>query len=209
MNIDVPDIVVRRLPIYLRVLRRLQAEGVEETPSHMLAKTLGISAARIRKDFSHFGEFGQQGRGYQVKKLTVELQRILHVDNIWPLVIVGVGQLGHALAMYDGFQENGFRIVALFDNDPAKVGMTVNNVPIQHIDYLEGEIRRHQLQIAVLAVPASQAEAIADRLVAAGIKGILNYANITLRPRPGVIIQQIDPTIILQHMTYYLEQPRN
>jgi len=206
MRSSVPDIVVRRLPIYLQTLRRLRDDGVEEIPSHALAALLGISAARIRKDFSHFGEFGQQGRGYQVEKLIRELQHILQVDRMWPMALVGVGRLGHALAHYSGFLPNGFRIVALFDSDPAKIGTTVNDIPIQPINQLEGEIRRRQLRLAILALSAAQAETVVDRLVSAGIKGILNYANVNLRPRPGVLIEQMNPTNTLQHMTYYIER---
>ncbi len=206
MRSAVPDIVVRRLPIYLQTLCRLREDGVEEIPSHALAELLDISAARIRKDFSHFGEFGQQGRGYQVGKLIRELQHILQVDSIWPIALIGVGQLGHALANYDGFSHNGFRIVALFDSDPAKIGTTVNDIPIQPIEQLEGEIRRRQLQLAILALPAPQAEIIVDRIVMAGVKGILNYTSATLHARPGVIIEHINPTSVLQHMTYYIER---
>lgn len=202
---DIPDIVVGRLPIYLRALSRMAQEGQTITSSKELGDKLGISSAQIRKDLSHFGEFGKQGTGYQITFLIEQLQRILKVGAEWEVAIVGVGDLGHALAHYNGFANRGFRIVALFDSDPAKIGMRVGDLTVLDANRLLEEIRERQIKVAMLAVPADKAQAVADKLVEAGIHGILNYAPINISTPKGVRVQYIDPVIHLQRMTFYLE----
>ena len=201
---QIPDIVVGRLPIYLRELSFLAAEGVAVTSSFELAKRLGVSAAQIRKDLSHFGEFGKQGTGYNVGYLRDQLRRILKVDHEWPIALIGIGDLGRALAHYGGFVNRGFRVAALFDNDPAKIGQRVGDLEIMSADRLADIVREHGIRVAMIAAPAAQAQKIAEMCIAAGIQAILNYALITLSVPDGVRVQNLDPVAHLQRMTHYL-----
>lgn len=201
---DIPDIVIGRLPIYLRALTRLQQEGHEITSSHELGQRLGISSAQIRKDLSHFGEFGKQGTGYTIKTLSTELQRILNIEREWRVALVGVGDLGRALARYGGFAHRGFRITHIFDNAPDKVGQLINDLSVYPFEEMVGIIQETGLKIAMIATPADTAQAVADKLIEAGIVAILNYAPIVINVPNGVQIRYIDPGIHLQHMTYYL-----
>ena len=202
---EIPDIVVGRLPVYLRALSRMSYEGQQITSSKELGERLGISSAQIRKDLSHFGEFGKQGTGYQIEFLIQQLQRILKVGTEWEVALVGVGDLGHALAHYNGFANRGFRITALFDNNPEVIGTAVNGLTILDATKLVPEIQARNLKIAMLAVPADKAQAVASQLVEAGIEGILNYAPINLTVPKRVRVQYIDPVIHLQRMTFYLQ----
>ncbi len=181
-------------------------EGREYTSSHELGERLGISSAQIRKDLSHFGEFGKQGTGYNVEYLHDQIRQILQVDRQWAVAIVGVGDLGRALAHYKGFQPRGYYVAALFDNDPAKVGERIGQVVIKPVEEIETEVRQLGVQVAMIAVPAEAAQAVANQLVLAGVRAILNYAPITLAVPPEVQVQYIDPVAHLQHMTYYLER---
>jgi redox-sensing transcriptional repressor len=201
----VPDIVIGRLPIYLRALNRMIQEKKEYTSSHELGERLGISSAQIRKDLSHFGEFGKQGTGYNIAFLCDQIKHILRVDREWPMAVVGVGDLGHAIAHYKGFMPRGFRVACLFDADPDKIGEHVAGLSVQPISELAGEIQRLQIQIAMLATPAEQAQMVANQLIQAGVRAILNYAPISLAVPPYVRVQYIDPVAHLQHMTFYLE----
>jgi redox-sensing transcriptional repressor len=203
---DIPDIVIGRLPIYLRALVYMDEEGDKVTTSSQeLGSRLGISSAQIRKDLSHFGEFGKQGTGYHIKYLIEQLRQILHLDHDWPVVLVGAGYLGHALAHYQGFKHRGFHINWIFDNDPDKIGIQMNNMEVRDIRELDDLVRREEVQMAIVAVPASAAQEIADILVEAGIKSILSYAPINLKAPAGVQVRYSDPVILLQRMTYYLE----
>ncbi len=202
---EVPDIVVGRLPIYLRALIRLHSEGHEITSSHELAQILGISSAQIRKDLSYFGEFGKQGTGYHVATLSAELQRILHVDREWQVALVGVGDLGRALARYGGFAHRGFRISLLFDNDPEKIGQVINDMTIMPAEQIPQVVRAHGLKIAMIATPADAAQETANLLVEGGIRAILNYAPIAISVPKDVHVQYIDPVAHLQRMAYYLD----
>jgi len=204
MNAEkIPDIIIGRLPIYLRALQRMSVQGMKTTSSQELGDYVGISAAQIRKDISQFGEFGKQGTGYSIPFLTDKLREILKVNRIWDVVIVGLGDMGHALARYGGFGERGFRVVLLFDSDPAKIGQKVDNFVIEDASQLVERVRACGIKLAMIAVPAAEAQGVADRLVQAGVKAILNYAPITLMV-PGVRVQYIDPVVGLQRMTYYL-----
>ncbi len=200
---EVPDIVVARLPIYLRVLNHLLAEGRQITSSQELGDRLGISSAQIRKDLSHFGEFGKQGTGYNVAYLREQLRRILHVDREWRMVLIGVGDLGQALLHYQRFDEHGFHIVAVFDNDPAKIGTVIAGRRVHGMDELADIVREQQIEIGILAVPPAAAKEVAARLIELGVKSLLNYAPITLTVPPDVRVQYVDPVAQLQHMTYY------
>jgi len=204
----IPDIVIEeRLPKYLRALSRMYENGtMERVSSEDLGKTLNYSAAQIRKDLSYFGRFGKQGQGYDVKKLLDRLRDILGLQNKqWNMALVGVGGLGKAIMGYGRFAPQGFKIVAAFDQDPAKVGKKVAGVPVRDMKDLKDTIKEENIQIGIVAVPASSAQNVIEKLEEAGIRAILNYAPIT--PQKGIArIQDIDPVLKLQSMTYYLKQ---
>ena len=200
----VPDIVVGRLPIYLRALNHLLARGQQITASKDLAERLGISSAQIRKDLSHFGEFGKQGMGYDIAHLRDELQHILHIDREWNVALVGAGDLGHAIAHYGGFEGRGFRIVCVFDNNPQKIGRRLGRFEICDASGLPEKLLEAGIKIGIVAVPDSAAQAVVDDLVRGGVKAILNYAPITVSVPAGVQVQYIDPVVHLQRMTFYL-----
>src|SRR5512139_3234689 len=183
---EIPDIVVGRLPVYLRALSVMAGVGQEITSSHELGEKLGISSAQIRKDLSHFGEFGKQGTGYRISYLQEQLRRILKVDREWPVALIGIGDVGQALIHYGGFRDRGFRIAAAFDADPAKVGQPIGELTIQDIATLPDVVREQNLQIAMIATPARAAQEVADLCVQGGVRAILNYAPINLAV-PGAV----------------------
>ena len=201
----IPDIVIGRLPLYLRALRRLKQEQMQITSSQELANWLGISSAQIRKDLSHFGEFGKQGTGYNVGLLVAELERILKVDKDWDVVLVGVGDLGRAIAHYRGFFHRGFNIALIFDNDPEKVGQKIGDLIIHDVSEITELVKQRNIKVAMLATPIDAAQKTADALMKAGVRAILNYAPIVLSVPAGVHVQYIDPVVHLQRMTYYIE----
>jgi redox-sensing transcriptional repressor len=201
---DVPDIVIGRLPVYLRALNHLLDEGQQIIASQDLAERLGISSAQIRKDLSHFGEFGKQGMGYDVAHLRAQLKRILQVEGLHEMALVGAGDLGHAIVYYGGFEGRGFRVACVFDNNPQKIGRRLGNFEIFDVAQLAERVREMDIKIAIVAVPAGAAQSAVDTLVQGGIKAILNYAPISVTTPPDVHVQYIDPVIHLQRMTYYL-----
>ncbi len=200
----IPDIIIGRLPVYLRALQQLSEKGIMTTSSQELGEIIGISAAQIRKDISQFGEFGKQGTGYSIPFLIERLRNILKVDRVWEVVIVGMGDIGHALARYNGFANRGFHISMVFDNDPQKIGQKVGDYEIFDTATLAEKVKQNRIKIAMLTAPASSAQEITDLLVKAGIKAILNYAPISLNVPSGVRVQYIDPVTHLQRMKYYL-----
>jgi redox-sensing transcriptional repressor len=202
---EIPDIIVSRLPVYLRALRRMQAQDQQTTSSQELGEQVGISAAQIRKDLSQFGEFGKQGTGYNIAFLIGKLREILQVEHVWDVALVGMGDMGHALARYQGFTDRGFRVVMAFDNDPSKVGMQVDDFIIRDSSEMKQAIQEAGIRIAMVCVPAAVAQAVTTQLVEAGVQAILNYAPISLSVPAGVKVQYLDPSIGLQRMTYYLE----
>jgi redox-sensing transcriptional repressor len=203
-RVKVPDIIVSRLPVYLRALQYMAANGKTTTSSQELGEKVGISAAQIRKDLSQFGEFGKQGTGYHIPFLIESLLQILKVEHVWDVVLVGMGELGHAILRYQGFENRGFRIVACFDNDPAKIGTHVANFTIDDTKNIVEKVKDKGIKMAMLCVPASVAQDVTDKLVEAGVKGVLNYAPVSLTVPPDVRLQYIDPIIGLQRMAYYL-----
>jgi redox-sensing transcriptional repressor len=205
MNADkIPDIIIGRLPVYLRALQRMADNGIKTTSSQELGEHVGISAAQIRKDISQFGEFGKQGTGYSITYLLDKLKEILKVDRKWDVVLVGAGDMGHALARYQGFTNRGFQIVMVFDNNKEKVGQKIDNFTIEDAEKLVERIKSAGIKMAMLTVPAPAAQGVADKLVQAGVKAILNYAPISLNVPNNVKVQYIDPATHLQRMTYYL-----
>ena len=201
---SVPDIVVGRLPLYLRALTQMVASGKEITSSHELGERLGISSAQIRKDLSQFGEFGKQGTGYNIGYLTDQLRRILKVDRIWDVVLVGFGDLGRAIAHYGGFVDRGYRVVAVFDSDPNKIGIQAGSFTIEDSAHIVEVVRGRHIAVAMLAVPRHAAQEVTDRLVEAGIHAILCYAPTSVQVPKGVHVQYIDPVLHMQRMTFYL-----
>jgi redox-sensing transcriptional repressor len=200
----IPDIVVGRLPIYLRALQRMDEDNQRLTSSKELSERLGISAAQIRKDLSQFGEFGKQGTGYNINYLVTQLRQILKVDRVWDLAVVGAGDIGSAVARYQGFADRGFRVAMIFDVDPRKIGTMVGSFEVQAYTTMSTAITQGGIVVAMIAVPAISAQAVADDLIKAGIKAILNYAPINLNVPEDIHVQHTDPVTHLQRMTYYL-----
>jgi redox-sensing transcriptional repressor len=203
----VPKAVVSRLSLYLRELQHLVRDGQETTSSTQLGSLLGFTDAQVRKDLAYFGQFGYPGIGYRCSELIDAIKAILGTDRCWPVALVGLGNLGRALLGYKGFENQGFRIVAAFDVDPNKVGTSIDEVPIYHLDQLADIIATKKIKLAIVAVPASAAHDAADRLVAAGIDGILNFAPVTIPPRPPVSIVGVDLAIELEQLTFNVMNP--
>jgi redox-sensing transcriptional repressor len=202
----IPEVVVLRLPLYIRVLKQLLKEQVGTISSEKLGERLSISAAQIRKDLSYFGRFGKQGQGYNVEGLLGELNHILGLDRTWNVCLVGVGRLGRAIIGYPGFAPEGFNIVAAFDASVEVVGQRLGSLRVQPMEDLKETIRSQEIRIAIAAVPANQSQPVIDRLVGCGIRAILNYAPTTPTVPPNVWIRSIDPVTFLQSMTYYLNE---
>lgn len=206
MNSDrIPDIIIGRLPIYLRALQRMSENGKKTTSSQELGDYVGISAAQIRKDISQFGEFGKQGTGYSIAFLVDKLREILKVNRLWDVAVVGMGAVGHALARYQGFVDRGFRVAMIFDVDASKVGQKIGDFMVEDASKLVERVRAAKVKVAMVAVPAAAAQDVADRLVQAGVCAILNYAPTSLNVPNSVHVQHIDPSTHLQRMTYYLD----
>lgn len=199
----IPEATVGRLPIYLRALVELAEGGASTVSSEALAEAAGVNSAKVRKDLSHLGSYGTRGVGYDVAYLIHQIRRELGLTQHWPIVIVGVGNLGHALANYRGFAERGFRTAALVDDDPAKVGEEVGGLIVRHVDELPQILCEHEAAMAVICTPASEAQRVADLLVAAGVRSILNFAPAVIQVPPGVSIRKVDLAIELQILAFY------
>ena len=204
-KMEIPDIVIGRLPLYLRALQRMTQEGRQVTSSQELGERLGISAAQIRKDLSQFGEFGKQGTGYNIEFLMDQLRQILKLNRVWDMAVVGAGDVGHALARYQGFRDRGFQVTMIFDSDPNKVGNKLDDYIIMDTANMVSDIRTAGVKVAMVATPAAYAQEVVDQLVDAGVQAILNYAPIQISTPPNVRVQYIDPSTHLQRMSYYLE----
>lgn len=192
-----------RLPVYLRALASLADEGTETCSSEELATAAGVNSAKLRKDLSYLGSYGTRGVGYDVEYLRFQIARQIGVTQDWPVVIVGIGNLGHALANYSGFQSRGFRVVALLDADPARRDEAVAGLEVRLFDELEQVVAEHGVAIGVIATPAASAQAVADRMVAAGIRSILNFAPCVLSVPGGVDVRKVDLSIELQILAYH------
>ena len=201
---EVPEVVVTRLPQYLRILNRLMEDGVTVVSSQQLGEKLQVTPAQIRKDLSYFGRFGKQGRGYSVNDLLERLRQILGVNAFWNVAVVGVGRLGRAIVNYPGFTPDGFHLVAAFDVNKEVIGKDVGGLTVQSLDDLRQVVAERKISIAIVAVPVSHTQEVVDQLVACGIRAILNYAPIIPQVREGVKIRNIDPVLSLQSMTYYI-----
>lgn len=205
-SMEVPEVVVLRLPLYVRALSQLTSESIDVVSSQQLGSLLQMTPAQIRKDLSYFGRFGKQGRGYDVRFLLHELQEILGLDREWRACLVGVGRLGRAIINYPGFYRENFRIVAAFDGDLAQVGNTIGEFNVQPMSELTNTVIDKKISIGIVAVPAQQAQNVIDILIDNDIKGILNYAPVAAKVPMNIVVRNIDPVLSLQSMTFYLRE---
>ena len=202
----VPEVVVQRIPIYIRILQEELKHGNTVISSKNLGKRLQMSSAQIRKDLSYFGKFGKQGQGYPIEFLVEKLKIVVGLGQKWNACIVGTGRLGQAIINYPGFSPEGFKIVAAFDSNNIKLDSSADSIPILGMESLSKTIKQKSINVAIVSVPALEAQNVIDLLVIEGIKGILNYAPISPKVPNGVIIRNIDPILSLQSMTYYLKE---
>ena len=197
-----PNPAVKRLSLYLRQLQAFKKQDRRTISSKQLGESLGLTDAQVRKDLAYFGQFGHPGIGYRVDDLIGQLRRILGTDKTWNVMIVGIGNLGRALSAYKGFASKGFRLAALFDDDPNKVGKRVSGLNIQPLNELADTIQKQQIRVAIMAVPADAAQTVADKLVAAGIRGLLNFAPTSLTVPPEVALNAVDLAVQLEQLSF-------
>ena len=202
----IPEATVNRLPVYLRALYALADRGTATVSSEELATAAGVNSAKLRKDLSHLGSYGTRGVGYDVEYLVYQVSRELGLTQDWPVIIVGAGNLGHALANYGGFASRGFRIAAIFDSDPVTVGTEIADQVVRNADEIEAVIAAYGVSIGVIATPASAAQAVCERLVAAGITSILNFAPVVLSVPQGVDVRKVDLSIELQILAFHAQR---
>ena len=200
----IADSTVRRLSLYLRFLEEFENAGLTTVSSEELAARGGTTSAQVRKDLSFFGSFGKRGLGYQVAELTQRMRRILGLERDWRVIIVGIGKIGSALAQYEGFQQRGFRVVGLYDSDPAKIGREVYHLTVQPIESIAEENRERPVDIAVIAVPASAAQRVVDQVVAAGITGVMSFAPIQLHVPADVTLNTVNMGMELERLSFAL-----
>lgn len=202
----IPEATVARLPVYLRCLVDIAESKTATISSERLAEMAGVNAAKVRKDLSYLGSYGTRGVGYDVEYLLFQVNRVLGLTQDWPVVIVGVGNLGSALANYRGFSARGFRIVGLFDADRAKLGQRISGLPVRSLDDLAGIAASQTIAIGIIATPAAAAQDVADRLVAAGVRSILNFAPAVIAVPQGVSLRKVDLSIELQILAFYQQR---
>jgi redox-sensing transcriptional repressor len=200
---SIPEATVGRLPVYLRALVDLAEQGATTVSSEELAGAAGVNSAKVRKDLSHLGSYGTRGVGYDVAYLIHQVRRELGLTQHWPIVIAGIGNLGHALANYKGFAERGFRVSAMVDVDATKVGERVGDLQIHHMQDLPDLVREHDIAIGIIATPAAAVQEVADRFVEAGIRSILNFAPAMMTVPPGVSVRKVDLAVELQILAFY------
>jgi redox-sensing transcriptional repressor len=200
---EIPDATVARLPVYLRTLGALAERGIATVSSDELAVAAGVNSAKLRKDLSHLGSYGVRGVGYDVDHLVHEIGRELGLTQDWPVAIVGIGNLGHALAGYGGFATRGFRVVALFDSHPAVVGHDVGGLQVQPMEELAATVTELTVSIGVVATPAAPAQQVCDQLVAAGVRSVLNFAPCLLSVPEGVEVRKVDLSTELQILAFH------
>jgi len=203
----IPEATVARLPVYRRSLIELAQEHIPTVSSERLADMAGVNAAKVRKDLSYLGTYGTRGVGYEVQQLLYEIESKLGLTCDSPVVVVGVGNLGQALANYTGFRQRGFPVVALVDTDPAKIGESVAGLMVRSIDELDAIVAEHSVSIGIIATPAASAQHVADRLVAAGVRSILNFAPSVLTVPAHVPVRKVDLATELQILSFYQEHP--
>jgi redox-sensing transcriptional repressor len=202
----IPEATVARLPVYLRALFALAENGTATVSSEELAVAAGVNSAKLRKDLSHLGSYGTRGVGYDVEYLVYQVSRELGLTQDWPVAIVGLGNLGRALANYGGFASRGFRVAALLDIDPEVVGTQIAGITVEHSDSMEAVIRRHRVAIGVIATPGDRAQTVCDRLVSNGVTSILNFAPAVLSVPEGVDVRKVDLSIELQILAFHAQR---
>lgn len=202
--IKIPEKTITRLSIYLRCMDELLEEGIESISSHELAERFGLNSAQVRKDLAYFGQFGVRGIGYYVKNLRLSLEKILGLSREWEVALVGLGNLGSALLTYKGFSQRGFRIDAIFDRDPEKIGHSFNGLVAQSMTELIDTLQKKNIKIAMMAVPPTSAQGVADRLVQAGILGILNFAPTQINVPKNVKVKNVDLAVELRTLSFFL-----
>ena len=201
----VPEIVIARLPLYIQTLNLMLREGKSTVSSKDLGERLKMTSSQIRRDFSYFGGFGKKGTGYDIITLMESLRSILNLNQVWQMLVVGVGHIGQALIHYDGFGRKGFEIVAAFDSSNKVIGKKFGGIIVQNINELEQVVCQANIKVAAITVPADHAQSVCDRLIQCGVKAILNYAPVALEVPEDVQVSRVDPVIKLQKMTYYLD----
>lgn len=206
--LKIPEATIMRLSVYSRYLTKVKHQGNTVISSNDIAKGAGVNSAQVRKDLSFFGEFGTRGVGYNVEELYCAILKILGLDEEWSAALVGVGHLGHALALHRGFRERGFNFTSLFDNDPLKIGTMVNNVEVLPLERLGEVVAQNHTRIGVISAPAEVAQDIADSFVKAGVQAILNFAPIHLSIPPEIELRNVDLTVNLEVLTFYMETYR-
>jgi redox-sensing transcriptional repressor len=204
-----PKAVVGRMSLYLRQLETYQRQGYSTVSSNQLGEPLSIKNAQVRKDLAFFGQFGHPGIGYRIEELINALRHILGIDHDWPLALVGLGNLGRALLKYRGFRSRGFHVVALFDNDPGKIGQKHDGLIVEPLDYLRQVVSTRKIKLAILCVPAEAAQRVADLLVASGIRGILNFAPVPIVVKPHVNLVAVDLSIQLENLAYKVQRSQD
>lgn len=206
----ISELTTNRLSVYLRCLNELDAAGVETISSQALAEQFNLNSAQIRKDLAYFGEFGVRGVGYYVKELREHIRQILGLTSDHRIALIGAGHLGMALANYRGFNANSFHIVALFDSDAEKIGtVSRSGLPVYDISRFAETVKTESIDIAVIAVPANDAEQALEMVMDAGIRAVLNFAPVLLHPRPGVKVKNVDMAISLESLSYFLARPHS
>src|SRR5689334_23357574 len=198
----VPNPAVRRLSLYLRQLESFKKKDRRTISSKQLGESLGLTDAQVRKDFAYFGQFGHPGIGYRVDDLINQVKRILGTDKIWNVMLIGAGNLGRALLAYRGFEQKGFKMVAVFDADPSKVGKKVGPFTIQSTSELATTVEKQSIRLAIIAVPADNAQEVADQLVAAGLRGLLNFAPVSITVPPEVALNAVDLAVQLEQLSF-------
>ncbi|MEZ4479613.1 MAG: redox-sensing transcriptional repressor Rex [Dehalococcoidia bacterium] len=206
MTLEIPEVVINRLPVYARALADLDSQGETVVSSHTLGEMLDVTPAQIRKDLSYFGRFGKQGRGYHVPSLLTRLREILGLNRHWRVALVGVGRLGQAIAEYNGFGPQGFHVVAVFDENPELFGKAIAGTTVRDSAELDGYLQATPVDIGIVAVPAVAAQEVVDRMVAGGVRAILNYAPTSPLVPARVTIRNVDPVLAMQSMTYYVKR---
>jgi redox-sensing transcriptional repressor len=198
----VPNPAVRRLSLYLRQLEGLRRKEQRTISSKQLGQSLHLTDAQVRKDLAYFGQFGHPGIGYKVADLIFELRRILGTDKTWNVVLVGAGNVGRALSAYQGFDNKGFHVVAVFDKDRAKIGRKLGEFSIEPLENIEGVVQKHHVRLAILAVPADNAQDVADQLISAGVRGLLNFAPVSLEVPRYVALNTVDVAVQLEQLAF-------
>ena len=199
---SIPNPAVRRLSLYLRQLEAVQRKGRRTISSKQLGESLRLTDAQVRKDLAYFGQFGHPGIGYKVEDLILQLRKILGTDKPWNVVLVGAGNIGRALSAYRGFNAKGFHVVAVFDNDPGKVGRKLGSFTIQPLSQIAGVVRAQNVRLGILAVPADSAQDVADRLIDAGVRGLLNFAPVSLSVPQEVALNTVDMAVQLEQLAF-------